>query len=103
MLKDKTLKEQTSDHFSIDDLEFFTELNSQQAQLASGGWVSGYWSIDPITGNYIWVEPDYVGALLDTYPSDPIGEGYRPLTQEELNYLDYLGGIFGFDPTGRFY
>ena len=37
MLKDKTLKQQASDHFSINDLEFLTKLNSQQLELIFGG------------------------------------------------------------------
>ena len=37
MLKDKTLKQQTSDYFSIDGLEFLTKLNSQQLELVFGG------------------------------------------------------------------
>ncbi|MGK7898091.1 MAG: hypothetical protein AB4372_31855 [Xenococcus sp. (in: cyanobacteria)] len=83
----------------LQDLDFFTELNSQQTELASGGSITGYWNYE--TGEF--VEVDYVGSLLDTYPSDPIGGGYRPLTPEEMDYLCYLGAIFGFSCTGSFY
>ncbi len=98
MLKDKTLKGQTSNNFSVDDLEFFTELNSQQAELTSGKGIAGYWEIDPY-GRYIYNEVDYGSVPLAGYPTGPIDpQGYM-LNQEARNIYSGLQGIFTYLPN----
>lgn len=98
MLKDKTLKGQTSDNFSIDDLEFLTELNSQQTELTSGRGIGGYWGINSY-GQYVYITPDYGSVPLAGYPTGPIDpQGYM-LNQEARSIYGDLQGIFTYLPN----
>ena len=97
MLKDKTWKKSTSDRFSINDLEFCTELDSHQTELASGGSITGYWNYE--TGEFVEVDP--IGALIDTYPRNPLsGPPYGfGLNQEAQDIYSDLQGIFTYLPN----
>ena len=95
MLKDKTWTKSTDDHISIDELEFITELNSQQSKSVSGGGIAGYW--DYTTGQYVTV--DYVGATLAGYPTGPIDPRGWMLNQEARSIYSDLQGIFTYLPN----
>ena len=97
MLKDKTWKKSTDNRISIDELGFITELNSQQVESVSGGGIGGYW--DYTTGQYVTV--DYIEALLNTYPPNPLSGppyGYG-LSPEARDIYSGLQGIFTYLPN----
>ena len=95
MLKDKTWTKSTSDHFSIDELEFVTELDEQQSKSVSGGGIAGYW--DYYTGQYVTV--DYGSVPLAGYPTGPIDPQGWMLNQEAQNIYSGLQGIFTHLPS----
>lgn len=98
MLKDQTWKKSTSDHFSIDELEFVTELNDQQSESVSGGSIAGYWGIDSY-GRYVYNTVDYGSVPLAGYPTGPIDpQGYM-LNQEARDIYSGLQGIFTHLPS----
>ena len=92
MSKYSTWKKTTSDHFSIDDLEFVAEL---KAEAVSGGSIAGIWNY--LTGTFDEVDP--VGALIDSYPTNPLSYPYGfGLSPEAENIYSGLQGIFTYLP-----
>ena len=98
MLKDKTWKKSTDDRISIDELEFITELNSQQVESVSGGGIGGYWGIDAY-GRYGYLTPDYGSVPLAGYPTGPIDPRGWMLNQEARTIYRGLQGIFTHLPN----
>ena len=99
MLKDQTWNKSTSNHISIDELNFVTKLDDQQSKSVSGGYygysIGGYY--DYSTGRYVTV--DYVGAALAGYPTGPIDPRGYMLNQEAQNIYSDLQGIFTHLPS----
>ena len=103
MLKDKTWKKSTSNRISIDELGFMTELNSQQAELASGGidgyGIAGYWGYNLLPGQYEYVTVDHGSVPLAGYPTGPIDPRGWMLNQEARDIYSGLQGIFTHLPS----
>jgi len=95
MSKYNTWKKTTSDHFSLDDLEFVTEL---KAEAVSGGGLGGFWGIDAY-GRYVYLTPDYGSVPLAGYPTGPIDPQGWMLNQEAQNLYSGLQGIFTHLPS----